>query len=91
MEEAPSHFEGALRVAGGAADAAWGLRIVAESLGLDFVPLSRTRCDLVIPKDLLDQPGIIVLLNVLQSSHIRKELRSLPGYDASEAGKMISG
>jgi molybdate-binding protein len=90
-EEARSHFEGALRVAGGAADAALGLRIVAASLGLGFVPLATTRCDLVIPKDLRDQPGIAVLLDILQSSGLRKELRSLPGYDASEAGRMILG
>jgi len=90
-EEVRSHFEGALRVAGGAADAALGLRIVAASLGLGFVPLATTRCDLVIPKDLRDQPGIAVLLDILQSSGLRKELRSLPGYDASEAGRMILG
>ena len=90
-EEAQSHFEGAIRVAGGAADAALGLRIVAASLGLDFVPLATTRCDLVIPKDLRDLPGIAVLLDVLQSSRLRKELNSLPGYDASEVGKMILG
>jgi len=90
-EEVRSHFEGAIRVAGGAADAAPGLRIVAESLGLDFVPLAATRCDLVIPKDLRDQPGIMVLLDILQSSGLRKELRSLPGYDASEVGNVVSG
>ena len=90
-EEVRSHFEGAIRVAGGAADAALGLRIVAKSLGLDFVPLVTTRCDLVIPKDLLDQPGIAVLLDILQSSGLRKELRSLPGYDVSDVGKMVSG
>jgi len=91
IEEARSHFEGAIRVAGGAADAALGLRIVAESLGLDFVPLATTRCDLVIPKDLRNLPGIAVLLDVLQSSRIRKELSALPGYDASQVGKVVLG
>ena len=90
-DEVRSHFEGAVRVAGGDADSALGLRIVAESFGLDFVPLAVTRCDLVIPIDLREHPGITVLLDLLQSSYLRKELNSLPGYDASEAGKVILG
>ena len=91
MEEVHSHNEGAMRVASGTADAALGLRIVAESFGLDFVPLAITRCDVVIPSNLRDHPGITVLLDLLQSSAIRKELGSLPGYDPSDTGKMIFG
>jgi len=90
-EEVYSHSAGAMRVASGTADAALGLRIVAESFGLDFVPLAVTRCDLVIPSDLFDHPGMGVLLDVLQSSGIKKELGSLPGYDPAETGKRISG
>ena len=90
-EEAHSHSEGAMRVASGTADAALGLRIVAESFGLDFVPLAVTRCDVVIPSDLRDHPGITVLLDVLQSSGIKKELGSLPGYESSDTGKVIFG
>ena len=90
-DEVYSHSEGAMHVASGTADAALGLRIIAESFGLDFVPLAVTRCDLVIPSDLCDHPGIMVLLDVLQSSGIRKELGSLPGYDPSATGKMIFG
>ena len=90
-DEVRSHSEGAFRVARGSADAALGLRIVAESFGLHFVPLAVTRCDLVIPADLRVHPGITVLLDVLQSSGMRKELGLLPGYDPSDTGKMIVG
>ena len=90
-EEVHSHSAGAMRVASGCVDAALGLRIVAESFGLDFVPLAVTRCDLVIPSDLRDHPGITVLLDVLQSSGIKKELDSLPGYDPADTGKTIFG
>jgi len=90
-EEVYSHSEGAMRVASGNADAALGLRVVADAFGLDFVPLAVTRCDLVIPSDLRSHSGITVLLDVLQSSDIKKELGSLPGYDPTNTGKMISG
>jgi len=90
-EDVHSHSEGAMRVASGTADAALGLRIIAEFFGLDFVPLAVTRYNLVIPSDLRDHPGITVLLDVLQSSGIRKELGSIPGYDPSDTGKIILG
>ena len=90
-QEVHSHSEGAMGVASGIADAALGLRIIAEAFGLDFIPLAVTRCDLVIPSDLREHPGITVLLDVLQSSGIKKELSSLPGYDYFDTGKVIFG
>ena len=50
---------------------------------------SRIGCDLVIPYDLLDITAVKILLNVLQTQAMRKELSSLPGYDASSTGKLI--
>ncbi len=85
-----SHCEGAFHVACGSADAALGLRVIAESFGLGFVPLAVTRCDLVIPGDLQDHPGVAVLLDMLQSARLRRELSALPGYDASVTGTIIA-
>jgi molybdate-binding protein/DNA-binding XRE family transcriptional regulator len=84
-----SHSQGAQMVAYKLADAALGLRAVAVSHGLDFVPIQAVRCDLVIPYDLLDIAAIKILLDVLQTQAMRKELSSLPGYDASSTGKLI--
>lgn len=89
--EVRSHSEGAMCVASGAADAALGLRVVAEAFGLAFVPLAETRCDLVIPSDLKDHTGVAVFLDMLQASSLRKELAALAGYDASDTGKIILG
>lgn len=87
--EVHSHCEGAIRVASGAADAALGPRVAAESFGLDFVPLAVTRCDLVIPKDFRDHAAVAALLDLLQSSTLKKQLNSIPGCDASPTGKVI--
>lgn len=84
-----SHNQGAQVVAYHLADAALGLRAVAVAHGLDFVPIQAVRCDLVIPYDLLDLSAIKILLDVLQTRAMRKELGSLPGYDASSTGKLI--
>ncbi len=89
-QEVHSHFEGAQMVAYGFADAALGLRPVAEAYGLDFVPMATVRCDLVVPRDLLDHAGIKVILDILQTRSFREELRSIPGYSASRTGDVIA-
>jgi putative molybdopterin biosynthesis protein len=88
--EVASHHEGAFRIACNVADAALGLRAIAEAYGLGFVAIAAARCDLVIPGDLGTHPTIKVLLDVLQSGALRREIDSLPGYDSSVTGKIIA-
>lgn len=85
----PSHDVGAQMVAFRLADAALGLRAVADAYGLDFVTMETVRCDLVVPCDLMDLPPVRILLDVLQSQHLRREIASLPGYESSCTGKVI--
>lgn len=85
-----SHSEGAHRVVFRTADAALGMRAVAASFGLDFVPVTAVRSDLVIPEEFFDHPSVQVLLDVLQTRAFRDELASLAGYDASFTGKVIA-
>lgn len=88
--EVSSHRDGAYRIACNVADAALGLRAIAEAYGLGFVPIAAARCDLVIPSDLGDHPTVKVLQDVLQSASLRKELDALPGYDGSVTGDIIA-
>jgi molybdate-binding protein/DNA-binding XRE family transcriptional regulator len=88
--EVNSHREGAFRIACNVADAALGLRAIAEAYGLGFVPIAAARCDLVIPRDLDTHPTIKILMDVLQSGTLRKEIDALPGYDGSVTGKTIA-
>jgi molybdate-binding protein/DNA-binding XRE family transcriptional regulator len=84
-----SHNLCAQMVAFRTADAALGLRAIAAAYGLDFVPIEAVRCDLVIPCDLLDLPGVKVVLDVLQTQSLRNELASLPGYESACTGTII--
>ncbi len=90
QNEMASHREGAYRVACDAADAALGLRTIAEAFGLGFVPIAAARCDLVIPADMMRHPTVKILLDVLQSALLRKEIASIPGYDGSATGRIIA-
>ena len=84
-----SHVEGAQMVAFGLADAALGLRAIATTYQLDFVPIQFVRCDLIIHHDFLEHSAVKILLDVLQTKALRKDLASLPGYESSTMGKII--
>jgi putative molybdopterin biosynthesis protein len=84
-----SHNEGAKMVSFGLVDAALGLRAVAMKHGLGFVSLAMVRCDLVIPRDLMEHSAIRLILELLQTRGLREELASLPGYDSSCMGTVI--
>ncbi len=85
-----SHRDGAFKLACNVADAALGFRAVAEAFDLGFVPIATARCDLVIPADLHQHPTIKVLLDVLQSAALKREIDAIAGYDASVTGKTIA-
>ena len=90
QNEVASHREGAYRIACNVADAALGLRAIAEAFGLGFVPITSARCDLVIPNDLITHPTIKILLDVLQSTALRNEIEAIPGYGGSVTGNIIA-
>ncbi|MBM9537931.1 substrate-binding domain-containing protein [Desulfobulbus alkaliphilus] len=89
-EMASGHIEGAQMVSFGLADAALGLRAVAATYDLDFMPLQFVRCDLIIPRDFLALKAVRILLDVLQSKALRRDLDSLPGYEAGMTGTVIA-
>jgi putative molybdopterin biosynthesis protein len=90
QNEVASHRDGAYRIACNVADAALGLRAIAEAFGLGFVPITAARCDLVIPNDVLTHPTVKILLDVLQSAALRNEIDAIPGYGSSVTGNTIA-
>ena len=90
QNEVKSHREGAYRIACNVADAALGMRAIAEVFNLGFVPITAARCDLVIPKDLAGHPTVKILLDVLQSATLRREIDAIPGYESSVTGNSIA-
>ena len=85
-----SHAQGAQTVLHRGADAALGLRAVAEAFGLDFVPITSVRCDLVIPKEFAHHATVKILMDILQSARLSRELSSLPGYDCAQTGRIVA-
>ncbi len=83
-----THSEVARVIAEGAADVGLAFEGAAASFGLDFIPLTNERYDLVIPAETMTQPAIQLLINWLSSQAGRQALSALPGYETSETGSL---
>ena len=85
-----THLEVGLRVFAGAADVGLATRTTANLLGLDFIPLTRERFDMLVPKDRFFTRGIQVLLGIIGSREFRERVDTLGGYDVTESGRIIN-
>jgi excisionase family DNA binding protein len=88
-DEVSTHWAVGLRVLRGEADAGVASRAVATVLSLGFVPLTRERFDLVIPKDTFFQRSIQALLEAIRSERFRRGLERLGGYDWAQTGRVL--
>jgi putative molybdopterin biosynthesis protein len=90
QDEVSTHWSVGLRVLRGEADVGVATRSVAHALSLGFVPLTRERFDMVIPKDLFFRPLVQALVEAVRSDRFRRRLEGLGGYDAREAGRVLA-
>src|SRR6267142_51316 len=84
------HLQVAQAVAMGTADAGVVARSAAVAYGLDFVPLSEERFDLVFPKEWSTDPRAARMVETLEGRAFRRELGSLGGYDTRQSGHLVT-
>ncbi len=82
---ARGHHAVAQAIALDAADAGIATRGAADTFGLQFLPLSEERFDLVLPAGALDDERIGRLLASLRSRNFQRDLKALKGYQAGRA------
>jgi molybdate transport repressor ModE-like protein len=83
-----THAAVAAYVASGMADVGFGLEPPARHFKLDYVPVASERYFLLCRDDVMDSPGVRLLLEALRDPAFRTELASLPGYDPAAAGRV---
>ncbi|MFQ5924168.1 MAG: substrate-binding domain-containing protein, partial [Anaerolineales bacterium] len=83
-----THSEVARAVAEGQADVGIGVSAAAISFGLDFVPLTKERYDLIIPAEKWELPPIQALVQWLLGPQARSAIAGLGGYDMAESGSL---
>jgi len=89
-EAVPTHLEVGLKILRGEADAGVATRATTHLLGLDFIPLTRERFDLLIAKERFFARPVQVLLEIAGSREFRTRVEALGGYDTSESGRILS-
>jgi putative molybdopterin biosynthesis protein len=88
--EENSHLAVAGMVARGSADVGIGTEKAAKIIdGIDFIPLTQERYDLVMVKKPENEQWIGSVIDILRSSAFRNELSSIHSYDLSETGNII--
>jgi putative molybdopterin biosynthesis protein len=84
-----THLAVAAAVGSGSADCGLGIRSAALALGLDFIPVTYERYDLVIPAAFLDLPMIQHVLALLHDEEFRAAVAAQPGYEVSLMGHPV--
>jgi len=85
-----THMNIASAVASGLVDTGMAIRAAAQALSLDFVPVTKERYDLIIPKHLKNTPQVKHLFNVIHHDQkFRKIVEGLGGYDLQDCGKIM--
>jgi putative molybdopterin biosynthesis protein len=85
----PGHLAAALAVANSQVDCAVVTISAAKCFGLDFIPLSTSRFDLIIAASEMDAEGIRTLLDTLNRASLRRKLAMLAGYEVRHTGEML--
>jgi molybdate-binding protein len=85
-----THFDVALRILSGEADAGVATRAAARLLGVDFIPLTQERFDIVIAKERFFSPAINALLETVGSREFRTRIEAVGGYETSDSGRLIA-
>jgi len=89
-EAVPTHLEVGLKILGGEGDAGLATHAAARLLGLEFIPLTRERFDILVPKERFFSRGIQVLLEIAGSREFRTRVDALGGYDTTESGRILA-
>ena len=84
-----THLGVAATVESGIADVGLGLLSAAKAFGLEFIPVTKEKFDLIIPEQYYNSSFLEPLLKLIKSDEYRKSIVGLGGYDTKETGKTI--
>jgi len=84
-----THMAVAVAVLSGKADTGLGILAAARALGLDFVPLTEERYDLIIPEEFLQLPSIKAVLAIIRTPEFQKAVTRKGGYSTRDTGKRV--
>jgi molybdate-binding protein/DNA-binding transcriptional regulator YhcF (GntR family) len=87
-QELATHFEVALTVANGKADAGLGIQSAASACNLDFIPAATEKFDLVIPVDSYHNLMLEIVMEIINDIDFKRAVNEMGGYDTGRTGEM---
>jgi putative molybdopterin biosynthesis protein len=84
-----THLNVASAIVADTADVGVGILAAARAYGLDFVPLTEERYDLLLTKDFYESPPGKALMEVIHSLEFKQEVEKLGGYNLKSTGKVL--
>jgi molybdate-binding protein/DNA-binding transcriptional regulator YhcF (GntR family) len=87
--EMDTHLAVALSILKGEADVGLGIQAAATSCGLDFIPATKERFDLVIPINNYRSQTFAPILRIVQSEEFKRVVKEMGGYDTSQTGETV--
>lgn len=84
-----THMAVAVSVLSGKADVGLGILAAARALGLDFVPVTEERYDLIIPQEFLELPSIRKVLTIIETKEFKQAVEAKGGYSTRETGNRV--
>ena len=84
-----THMAVAVDVLNGSAAVGMGIQAAAQALGLDFVPVTTERYDLVIPAVHYDNPLVQRLREVIETQEFKNQVMAMGGYNVHETGRIV--
>ena len=90
QEAVTTHLEVGLQVLRRQVDVGIATHATARLLGLDFVPLTQERFEMLIPAQRFFARSMQLLLDIVGSREFRRRVDALGGYDTSESGRLRS-
>ncbi len=85
-----THSAVAAFIASGMADVGIGVQTAAARFKLDFIPLLKERYFFALPTESLERPYMQQVIEVMRSEAFRAAVNQLPGYDATDTGKILT-
>ena len=80
-QEKKTHLQVAQAIAEGPATVGLAIQAAGAAYGLDFIPLTQERYDLVIPAELWETPALQTLVDLIHSDRFRDAVAALEGYE----------
>ena len=84
-----THMAVAVSVLSGKADSGLGILAAARALGLDFVPVTEERYDLVIPVEFLELQSIQEVLTIIATDEFKQAVEQKGGYSTRQTGDRV--